>query len=86
VVAGPAARVLDACHKPLTVEEIAEVTLLDSDVIRSAIAELAEHRALLHLDNEYITVALRPKAELITAFENTRRSKPRPAALNVVQP
>lgn len=86
VVAGPAARVLDACHKPLTVEELAEVTLLDSDVIRSAIAELAEHRALLHLDDEYITVALRPKAELIAAFENTRRSKPRPAALNVVQP
>lgn len=86
VVAGPAARVLDACHKPLTVEEIAEVTLLEGGVIRSAIAELAEHRALLHLDNEYITVALRPKAELVAAFENTRRTKLRPAALNVVQP
>jgi radical SAM superfamily enzyme YgiQ (UPF0313 family) len=86
VVAGPAARVLDACHKPSTIDEIAEITALGLDVIHAAIAELAEARALLPLDGEYITVALRPKAELIAAFENTRRSKPRPAALNVVQP
>lgn len=86
VVAGPAARVLDACHKPSTVEEIVEATALDVDVIRAAIAELAEHRALLHLDDEYITVALRPKTELLATFETTRRTKLRPAALNVVQP
>jgi radical SAM superfamily enzyme YgiQ (UPF0313 family) len=88
IVEGPAARVLDAAHRGLSFRELAEATGIAPQELQVIVDDLSRRRALLHVDDHYITVALRQRDELFAAYDAklAERQRParRPAALAVV--
>lgn len=62
---GTAARIYDACHTGLRIEEIAQATGLSPQTIRVHVARFLRARLLLCTEDYYLSLALRPRDELL---------------------
>jgi hypothetical protein len=62
---GDAARIYDACHAGLTLDAVARGTRLTVEVVRPALAMFSRLKLLLRVDDHYLSLALRPRDELL---------------------
>ena len=62
---GTAAKIYDACHCGLKIEGIARATGLSPQTIRSHVARFLRARLLLRVEDHYLSLALRPRDELL---------------------
>lgn len=67
-VSGDAAKVYDACHAGLTSGEIVAATGLSADSVRAALARFTRLKLVLRLEDRYLSLALRPRDELLRRF------------------
>lgn len=67
-VSGSAARIYDACHRGLTLVEIARETGLSHRTVRAGLARFLRLRLVLRVDDEYLSLASRPRDELLRRF------------------
>ena len=69
---GDQARVYECCHAGLTLEEIARETNFSHPTIASAIAPCIKAKLILQVEDHYLSVALRPRDELIRRWAGER--------------
>jgi hypothetical protein len=67
-LSGDAARVYDACHAGLTLDRIAEATGLAAETITVILSRFLRAKLVLRVDDFYLSLALRPRDELIRRF------------------
>lgn len=70
VLEGPRARVYDICHTASTVELIEKKSALGRKAIDEILAELLEKSVLIAVDGFHLSLALRPRDELIQNYYN----------------
>ncbi len=63
-----AARVYDACHCGLKLGEICQATDLSPKVVKGALAKFLQLKLMLQVDDHYISLAMRPRDELLSRF------------------
>jgi hypothetical protein len=67
-LSGDAARVYDACHAGLTLDQIAQATGLALETITVNLSRFLRAQLVLRVDDVYLSLALRPRDELIRRF------------------
>jgi hypothetical protein len=67
-LSGDAARIYDACHAGLTLDQIAQATGLALEAITVNLARFLRAQLVLRVDDVYLSLALRPRDELIRRF------------------
>ena len=67
-VSGDAARIYDACHAGVTLDAIARITGLSLETLPAALARFLRLRLVLRVDDAYLSLALRPRDELVRRF------------------
>jgi hypothetical protein len=67
-VSGDAARIYDACHAGLRLDAIARTTGLSLETIRAALERFLRLTLVLRVDDAYLSLALRPRDELVRRF------------------
>jgi radical SAM superfamily enzyme YgiQ (UPF0313 family) len=84
---GAAARIYDACHGGVKLEAIAQATGLPPETVTATLARFLRLKLVLRVEDCYLSLALRPRDELLRRFFATRGSSgdsspggPRPAA------
>lgn len=65
---GNAARVYDACHRGLRVEQIVQAAGLGAAAVEAEIRRLRRERLVLKVDESWLALALRPRDELLRRF------------------
>lgn len=65
ILEGDEVLVYDACHKGRTEEEIAELTKLNTVKVRRILDEMVKKRLMVDVRPHYLSIALRPREELI---------------------
>jgi hypothetical protein len=70
-VAGGAARIYDACHAGLRLDQIARVTELAPKKVTATLARFLRSRLVARVDGSYLSLALRPRDELLLRFFST---------------
>jgi len=71
---GAAAQIFTLCHNPLKVAQIEERSGMNADTVKSILTEFVERSVLTKVGDRYLTLALRPREELV---ENLLRN-PKP--------
>ena len=74
-LSGDAACVYDACHAGLTPDEIAQTTRLSPETISANLARFLRLRLVVRVAGSYLSLALRPRDELLLKFFS-RESEP----------
>jgi radical SAM superfamily enzyme YgiQ (UPF0313 family) len=67
-LSGAAARIYDGCHRPLKVKAIVEITGLSPRTVEAHLARLVRSRLVLPVGDVYLSLALRPRDELVQRF------------------
>jgi radical SAM superfamily enzyme YgiQ (UPF0313 family) len=65
---GAAARIYDACHRGLKLEEIVEATGLSPQTAKAKLARFMRLKLVLRVDDDYLSLAMRPRDELLRRF------------------
>jgi hypothetical protein len=63
--AGAAARIYDACHRGLKLGEIAQATGLSPQTVKARLARFLRSKLVLRVDDDYLSLAIRPRDELL---------------------
>lgn len=69
---GPEVAVYDACHQGLTFRELVEVTKLSRRGIMKILDELVQKKLIVYVDENYLSLALRPKDKLTAKYRTNR--------------
>ncbi len=83
---GELARILDACHGGLRQEEIGKAAGLGAEPVRRGLSRLLEDKLVFQTEDFYLTLALRPRQELVDAFLAAEAAGRLPAAQAQPQP
>jgi radical SAM superfamily enzyme YgiQ (UPF0313 family) len=67
-VSGDAARVYDTCHAGLTLDQIVRATGLSRETVSATLARFLRVQLVLRVDDSYLSLALRPRDELLLRF------------------
>ena len=67
-VSGAAAKIYDACHGGLNLGEIAQATGLSPATVQAELARFLRLKLVLRVDGYYLSLALRPRDELLRRF------------------
>jgi radical SAM superfamily enzyme YgiQ (UPF0313 family) len=67
-VSGDAACIYDACHAPLTLDQIAQATGLSPETVSAHLARFLRLRLVVRVDGSYLSLALRSRDELLRRF------------------
>jgi hypothetical protein len=67
-VSGDAARIYDACHAGVTLGAVARTTGLSLETITATLARFRRLKLVLRVDDAYLSLALRPRDELVRRF------------------
>jgi hypothetical protein len=67
-VSGDAARIYDACHAGVTLDAINRTTGLPLETITATLARFRRLKLLLRVGDAYLSLALRPRDELVRRF------------------
>jgi hypothetical protein len=78
---GAAARLYDACHAGLTLEGITQATGLSPDAAKAALSRFQRLKLVLRVDDHYLSLAIRPRDELLRTLHRHARSDGRPTLL-----
>ena len=70
-LSGDAARIYDVCHAGLTLDQIAQATGLALEAVTATLARFLRRRLVLRVDDSYLSLALRPRDELLVRFFST---------------
>jgi hypothetical protein len=62
---GAAARIYDACHCGLKLEEIVQTTGLSPGTVKAKLARFLRLKLVLRVDDDYLSLAMRPRDELL---------------------
>ncbi|MBI1787287.1 MAG: radical SAM protein [Acidobacteria bacterium] len=73
-LAGPHARIFGLCHSALKAAQIEERSGLRPEAVKSILAELVDGCMVVEVGGRYLSLALRPRQELV---EDLRRKPPR---------
>jgi radical SAM superfamily enzyme YgiQ (UPF0313 family) len=65
---GAAARIYDACHCGLKLDEIVQATGLSPQTVKAKLARFMRLRLVLRVDDDYLSLAMRPRDELLRRF------------------
>jgi hypothetical protein len=72
---GDAAKIYDACHAGLKLGEINEATGLSPDSVRAGLALFVRLKLVLRVEDWYLSLALRPRDELLRRFFATAQTR-----------
>lgn len=75
ILTGDAARIYDACHGGLNIQRIARETRLSPEAILQHVSALVEKKILLRTEDSYLSIALRPREELINNYMAAERAR-----------
>ncbi|MFO0665260.1 MAG: radical SAM protein [Polyangiaceae bacterium] len=75
ILAGDVAKIYGVCHGGLTLQRIERETKLGPDVVRQHVADLVERKLILRTDDSYLSLALRPRDELINNYMAVERAR-----------
>lgn len=75
VLVGDVAKVYDACHGGLNLERIGRVTQLSPELVLEHVTTLLEKKILLRTEDSYLSIALRPREELINNYVAAERER-----------
>jgi len=73
-LSGDAARVYDICHHISAAGRVAQLSQLSLDTVEKILSELVERSMLAKVGDRYLSIALRPREELIENL--SRKSRP----------
>lgn len=74
---GERSRIYAACHKPGDANQIAERCGLAVQTVERELADLTAKRLLIQIGEQYLSIAFRPRAELVENLRHKLRSGPR---------
>ena len=78
-VAGAAAQIYDACHCGLKLNEIVATTGLTSVAVKTGLTRFLRSKLVLQIDDYYLSLATRPRNELLQRFYDSDRQGLQPA-------
>jgi hypothetical protein len=70
-VSGDTARIYDACHAGLTLDQVARATGLALETVAAGLSRFVRLQLVLRVDDFYLSLALRPRDELVCRFLGT---------------
>jgi radical SAM superfamily enzyme YgiQ (UPF0313 family) len=73
-LSGPAARIYDVCHRGVKLGEIAGATGLPPPAVGAALARFLRAKLVLRVDDDYLSLATRPRDELLQGLFASREA------------
>jgi radical SAM superfamily enzyme YgiQ (UPF0313 family) len=70
-VSGDAARIYDACHAGLKLDQVARAAALPPETVTAILGRFLRWRLVVRADDAYLSLALRPRDELLVRFLST---------------
>ena len=70
---GAAARIYDACHRGLKLGKIVQTTGLSPETVKAGLARFLRSKLVLRADDDYLSLATRPRDELLRRYFVTHR-------------